>query len=155
MVILGIMFDAQGEVDDARVERALITIFYVAILPSALSFYAFYYFLFPQHLRHKSLLLSAFYGLLIAVGAASIGHDLENNSGAPCDESGKFSSVEIIFFMSFIPLVSGIVALVIHPRTYLITAYFTAVFLQVGHNSPCSITFTMFLKNHFNLVRFF
>ncbi|MEY3239506.1 MAG: hypothetical protein RIR11_944 [Bacteroidota bacterium] len=113
MVILGIMFDAQGEVDDARVERALITIFYVAILPSALSFYAFYYFLFPQHLRHKSLLLSAFYGSVIAVGSASIGYVLENYSGSVCDENGEFSIVGILLFMSFIPLVSGIVALVI------------------------------------------
>jgi sensor histidine kinase YesM len=113
MVILGVLFDAQGEADEARIEKAFITIFFVALIPSVLSFYAFYYFLFPQHLRHKSLLLSAFYGLLIAVGTGSIGYILENNSGPACDEKGEFSIVGILLFMSFIPLVSGVVALVI------------------------------------------
>ena len=78
MVILGVLFDAQGEVDEARIEKAFTTIFFVALIPSVLSFYTFYYFVFPQHLRHKSLLLSAFYGLLIAVGTGSIGYVLEN-----------------------------------------------------------------------------
>lgn len=86
---------------------------FFSFIPSLLSFYAFYFLVFP-YLRQKRFVLSFVYAIFISVGAALVGTVLiyiflgvESLS-----ESQESASVGVIF-ISFIDLIMGVIALVI------------------------------------------
>lgn len=114
MVMLGFYF-REAENIDARIENALQMLFFFAIVPSFISFYAFYLLLFPKYIEHKNLLLSTVQGLLISLVAGGVGYFLlARNFGENCmggEEEDPF--IGIVLFMAFIGLISGIIALVI------------------------------------------
>ncbi len=79
---------------NSRIIIALQNILLFAFLPSIISFYSFYFFLFPKYLQEKKYLLSLFFGVLISVGAAVMVYILhryliESGRVIDMDEAGK------------------------------------------------------------------
>ncbi|NQX96382.1 MAG: sensor histidine kinase [Flavobacteriales bacterium] len=116
MVILGLIYRDFDNVDSAKIEAAFLIILFFILLPSAISFYTFYFFLFPRYLLKKKIMLAIIYGLIISIGSAFIGNvifsiiPVEFNCGSDDTWETFFSSM---LFISFITLVCGIIALVI------------------------------------------
>ncbi len=100
---------------------ALQNIFLFAITPSFISFYSYYFLLFPKYLQQKKFILSIIVGLLISVGAAVIAYILHRyliESGYVVDmdqggKNGRSTAIRVILIMTFIGTVCGAVALVI------------------------------------------
>ncbi len=103
------------------VMNAFKNILLFAFIPSCLCYFLFYFFLFPRYLQQRKIVLSIVYGLLISTGAALIGYSLiryfiESGQIIDMDEGGKkgrSTAVRVIFVMTFIGLLCGLVALVI------------------------------------------
>lgn len=103
------------------VMNAFKSILLFAFIPSSISYFLYYFFLFPRYLQQKKILLSITYGLLISVGAAVIGYLLiryfiESGQIIDMDEGGKkgrSTAINVIIVMTFIGLLCGVVALVI------------------------------------------
>jgi hypothetical protein len=101
--------------------NALKSILLFAFIPSCISYFLYYFLLFPQYLQQKKILLSIIYGILISAGAALIGYILIRyfiESGRIIDmdqggKNGRSTAVRVIIVMTFIGMVCGIVALVI------------------------------------------
>src|ERR1700712_5207958 len=55
-----------------RIIIALQNIFLFAFLPSLVSFYSYYYFLFPKYLQEKRYFLSVLVGILISIGCSVV-----------------------------------------------------------------------------------
>lgn len=104
-----------------HVMNALKSILLFAFIPSCISYFLYYFLLFPQYLQQKKILLSIIYGILISAGAALIGYILIRyfiESGRIIDmdqggKNGRSTAVRVIIVMTFIGMVCGIVALVI------------------------------------------
>jgi two-component system LytT family sensor kinase len=60
----------------ARVMNAFYSITLFALVPSFITFYLFYFLLFPKYLQRNKYFLSVIYGVLIAIAAAIIGYIL-------------------------------------------------------------------------------
>jgi len=115
MVILGVLYGDESLEAEAQIQHTFETLIFFALVPSALSFYGFYYFLFPKYFKQKKYLLSAFYGVLIPVVSALIGYfSLTELYGEDtCGEDPVETFIGMILFMSVISLISGIIGLVI------------------------------------------
>ena len=115
MVILGVLYGNEESVDDTRLEKAFQVILFFALIPSAISFYMFYFLLFPKYLLKKKVLASIIYGVLISLGSAILGFailwQLPFDCGA--EEENVGAMIGAVIFMSFIALVCGVIALVI------------------------------------------
>ncbi|CAN5392213.1 hypothetical protein BH11BAC3_BH11BAC3_02710 [soil metagenome] len=106
----------------ARILNAFYSILLFALVPSFITFYLFYFLLFPRYLQKNKILLSIIYGLLIAIGAAVVGYVLiryfiESGRISDMDKGGKngrSTSVIVITIMTFIGSICGIVALVLN-----------------------------------------
>ena len=96
-----------------------ITLF--ALVPSFITFYLFYFLLFPKYLQQNKYFLSVIYGLLIAIAAAIIGYILiryfiETGHISDMDKGGKngrSTAARTIMVMAFIASICGMVALVL------------------------------------------
>ncbi len=105
----------------ARVMNAFYSISLFALVPSFISFYVFYFLLFPKYLQQNKYLLSIIYGLLIATAAAVIGYVLiryfiETGRISDMDKGGKngrSTALRTIIVMTFIGSICGMVALVL------------------------------------------
>lgn len=92
-----------------------------AFVPSVISYFLYYFFLFPTYLQQKRIFLSILGGLIISIGAALVGYLLlryfiEAGHVIDMDEGGRkgrSTAVNVITVMTFIGLLCGIVALVI------------------------------------------
>lgn len=106
----------------ARVINALKNIILFGFVPSVISYFSYYFLVFPKYLQQKKLVLSVLVGLLISFGAALFGYlllryfietghvaDMDNNG-----EHGRSTAIRVIMLMTFIGVVCGIVALVIN-----------------------------------------
>ena len=115
MVILGVIYGTKQTVDEAKIENAFKIILFFALLPSAISFYLFYFLVFPKYLQNKNVFAAIIYSLSYSVGAAVIGYILVIiiTKGKCRYEGEDASETGIIIFMSFITLVNGIIASVI------------------------------------------
>jgi two-component system LytT family sensor kinase len=85
------------------------------VIPSVISFYAFYLLLFPKYLQHKKILPSVIYGTAISISSALIGGTILSvifGTGFMFKD-GYNSFLAEILFMSFIALVCGIIGLII------------------------------------------
>jgi len=113
----GVNINNQG----SRVINAFYSISLFALAPSFITFYLFYFLLFPKYLQHKKFLLSVIYGLLISIGAAIIGYIMiryfiESGRISDMDKGGKngrSTAVRTIMVMTFIGSICGIIALVL------------------------------------------
>jgi len=106
---------------ELRIMIALQNIFLFALTPSFISFYLYYFLLFPKYLQQKKFFLSIIVGLLISLGAAVMAYILHRyliESGYVVDmdqggKNGRSTAVSVILIMTFIGAVCGSVALVI------------------------------------------
>lgn len=92
-----------------------------AFIPSCISYFLYYFFLFPKYVQLKKISLSIFHALVISSGSAIIGYIvlryfIESGSISDMDNGGKngrSTAATVIFAMTLIGIVCGIVALVI------------------------------------------
>ena len=115
IIVLGLRFGGEPDVSEARILNSVQIIAFFAFLPSLISFYGFYFFVFPKDFQKKNLLLSLFYGLIISLFAGSIGLlILTSSMGGNCfDNQKEVNPLDIILFMAFIGFITGVVSLVI------------------------------------------
>ncbi len=111
MTLLGLYWESK-EQTGGSFQYALIRVFFFAVIPSVLSFYVFYFRVFP-YVREKKIVLSTLYAVLISVGVAM------TSAGLMCIVLGVESLTRMeepamvgIAFISFVNLVLGVVALV-------------------------------------------
>lgn len=119
MVILGVVFGDDGVVSETKIERAFHVLIYFTLIPSAITFYLFYGVLFSRYLQQRRFVLTACYGVLIALGSAIIGYYLLNwiiiSKDGNCfgKDDNTVTRLTIVLFMSFVASISGVIALVI------------------------------------------
>ena len=105
----------------SRMVIAFENILLFAFVPSFISFYLYYFLLFPRYLQQKKFLLSIIVGVLISAGASVIayilhryliesGHVIDMDQGG---KNGRSTAVRVILVMTFISSICGMVALVI------------------------------------------
>jgi two-component system, LytTR family, sensor kinase len=103
---------------EALILNAFKNLFFFALLPSAISFYLYYLFLFPRYLQQRKFILSVVIGLVLSIAAAITGYlllryNIDTGKCRDMDNSGESTAMGVIIFMTFIDTVTGIVALVI------------------------------------------
>lgn len=114
MVILAVLF--QYNEDEARIAYFFKVMLAFAVLPSAIAFYSFYFFIFPYYLKHKKTFNSIVFGLVISLASGIISFLVLNLVAADdCTSEGgdNTTNIGVIFFIAFISSISGIVALVL------------------------------------------
>lgn len=124
IIMLAVFYRSSNhEVDQtARVVNAFISLSLFALLPSLITFYAYYFLLFPKYLQQKKIFLTIIFGIVFSTLAAIIGYFLiryfiESGQIMDMDDGGKkgrSTAIRTIIFMSFIATISGIGALVIN-----------------------------------------
>jgi two-component system LytT family sensor kinase len=105
----------------SRMAIAFKNIFLFAFNPSFISFYLYYFLLFPKYLQQKKFFLSIIVGILISAGAAIIAYILHRyliESGRVIDmdqggKNGRSTAFRVIIIMTVIGMICGIVSLVI------------------------------------------
>jgi len=109
---MGLYF--KGEVQtDSRVSNAFMRVFFFTFIPSTISFYSFYFLVFP-YIEQKKFVLSVVYAIAISVGAAMVGTLLMYIFlGIDSLTESEEPAIVGVIFISFVALVTGIVALVI------------------------------------------
>ncbi len=122
-IMVGVFYRSSihGIDQTARVANAFKSVFLFALFPSLITFYLYYFLVFPKYLQQKKFFLSIVFGLLISVGAAvlafiTIRYFIETGRIIDMDEGGKHgrsTAVTVIFVMTIIASISGTVALVI------------------------------------------
>lgn len=104
-----------------RVLNAFYSVFLFAFFPSFITFYFYYFMIFPKYLKQKKILLSILYGVAFSLAAAIIGyimiryciesgylHDMDHNG-----KNGRSTALRTILIMAFIATIAGIPALVV------------------------------------------
>ncbi len=122
LVVLGVYYRTILDVANPqyRVLNAFNSIFLFAFIPSLISYWVYYTFLFP-YLQQRKILLTILYGILISVAAAVIGYVLlrffiETGRLMDMDQGGKngrSTAPRVILVMTFIGSLCGGVAMVI------------------------------------------
>jgi len=110
-----------GSSQDSRIMNAFKTIVLFVLVPSFVSYFLYFYLLFPKYLQQKKYFLSLIYGILISAAASVIGYILlryfiESGSIRDMDKNGangRSTAVRVIIIMTIISAICGIVALVI------------------------------------------
>jgi two-component system LytT family sensor kinase len=120
-ILLGLYNKSSPAADDhvARVINALKNLFLFAILPSAITYILYYFFLFPKYLQQRKFLLAMVFGLLIAVGVATLCYLLHRyliETGRVLDmdqagKNGRSTAIKVIMVTAFIDLITGMIAL--------------------------------------------
>ena len=101
--------------------NALKSILLFAFIPSFISFYLFYFVLFPKYLQQKKFFLAVMYGILICVVTALgayivLRYFIESGQMLDMDEGGKngrSTIISVLMVMTLIGLICGIAGLVI------------------------------------------
>jgi len=116
-VILGVIYGSQQNVAEDKIERAFVSIIFFALIPSAISFYSSYFFIFPRITKQKNLVISILMELTFPLIGGLVGYaSLYNLYGDSClsgAENTDSDPISMILFISFIALISGVIALVI------------------------------------------
>lgn len=106
---------------ESRMAIAFKNLLLFAFTPSFISFYLYYFLLFPKYLQQKKIFFSIVYGILFSLAAAVAAYILHRyliESGYVIDmdqggKNGRSTFVTVIMVMTIIGLISGMVALVI------------------------------------------
>jgi len=106
---------------EARILNALKSVFVFAFIPSFVSYFSYYFILFPAYLQHKRIAFSIIHGILISAGTALFAYILiryliETGHMIDMDDAGRHgrsTAVSVIAVMTIIGVISGVVALVI------------------------------------------
>jgi len=122
-IILAVYYRSSINVgnQESRILNALKSLFLFAFIPSFISYWSYYFILFPRYLQHKRVFLSIIHGITISTAAAMIGYilirySIESGYMIDMDHGGKpgrSTAITVIVAMTLIGMVSGIVALVI------------------------------------------
>jgi len=107
---------------EGRVMTAFYSILLFAFIPSVISYFAYYFFLFPRYLQHKKIVAAIVIGLLISLVASILAYILhryfiETGQLADMDEGGihgRSTAPRTLMVMTFIGTLCGMVALVIN-----------------------------------------
>ena len=123
IIMLGVYSrSSHGAIDqEAHILNALYSILLFAFMPSVISYFLYYYFLFPKYFQQKKIFLSVFIGILISAIASFIAYIIlryciESGFIVDMDEGGKngrSTIIIVLFVMTFIGVICGIVALVL------------------------------------------
>lgn len=115
MVLLGVMFGRDESTADEKIEKAFETIVFLALLPSAISFYTFYYFLFPRYFSKKKYISTAILGIATSYIAGILGFIFlfQIHKENTCAAEGENVFIGMTLFMGFIALICGVIGLVI------------------------------------------
>ncbi len=113
MVMLAMFFRGEDAIE-AKIEEAFQIIFLFALLPSVITFYTCYSYIFPKYFQQKKYFLVAISELVISLAASIIGYSfLAIFVGEDCVDDGEEGIIfGAIFFMTFIALISGVIAMV-------------------------------------------
>jgi two-component system, LytTR family, sensor kinase len=124
VIIMAVYYRSNSALNnrESRVMNALASIFFFAIIPSVISYFCYYFILFPKYLKQKKILLSIVYGMLISLSVSLISYFLlrffiESGRIIDLDEGGKHgrsTAITVIISMTFIGIICGVVALVIN-----------------------------------------
>jgi sensor histidine kinase YesM len=103
----------------ARMINAFKNLFLFAILPSAVTYVAYYFVLFPKYLQQRKFLLALVVGLAIAIGTAVLSYILHRyliETGRVLDmdqagKNGRSTAIKVILVTTFIDLITGVIAL--------------------------------------------
>jgi two-component system LytT family sensor kinase len=103
----------------ARMINAFKNLFLFAILPSAVTYVAYYFLLFPKYLQQRKFLLALVVGLSIAIGTAVLSYILHRyliETGRVLDmdqagKNGRSTAIKVILVTTFIDLITGVIAL--------------------------------------------
>jgi sensor histidine kinase YesM len=106
---------------ESRIMVAFKNLLLFAVTPSVISFYGYYFLLFPKYLQQRKFLQSFLVGVLISLSAAIIAYILlraliESGYIVDMDQGGKngrSTAIRVIVLMTFIGAICGMVALVI------------------------------------------
>lgn len=118
-ILVGILllaaFSRGEELESSRLEMIFYAIFCLGFIPSSISFYSFYYFLFPKYLKKKKILQSIIYGFIICFVASWIGFLMIVflYAGEDCTDDEPLTSLWIVLFISFVAMISGQAAFII------------------------------------------
>jgi two-component system, LytTR family, sensor kinase len=122
-IMLGVYYRSSSHVinQEPRIVNAFKNLFLFAVVPSFISYWAYYFLLFPRYLQKGKIFLAIISGILLSATAAVIGYILhryliESGYVIDMDEGGKHgrsTAVRTIMAMTFISSICGIVALVI------------------------------------------
>lgn len=122
-IMLGVYYRSNpaGGSQAPRIFNALKSLLLFAFVPSLISYCTYYAVLFPRYLIHKRVFLSIIHALVISTAAAFasyilIRYAIESGYMKDMDDAGKHgrsTAVTVIVAMTFIGMVTGIVALVI------------------------------------------
>lgn len=111
--ILGLMIEG-GSIDESQVEFYSKIIFFFAIVPSVISFYTFYFYLFPRYFKQKRIALSILDGVIASYISAIVGFTFVSliapdvcSANTPIEEN-----IVIISFIALIALISQVIALI-------------------------------------------
>lgn len=109
------MADRQNDEDATRFIRLFKINTVFVLIPSIISFYGYYFLVFPKEYQKKKLFKLSIFGILICLGTGFLGcSSMIYIFGSNCIGEGReISFVGFSIFNSFITLVVGIVALVI------------------------------------------
>ena len=122
-IMLGVYYRNNPGASDPefRVMNALKSILLFAFVPSFISFYLFYYVLFPKYLQQEKFFLAVMYAILMC-GVTALGayivlrYFIESGRMLDMDEGGKngrSTAVSVLMVMTLIGLICGIAGLVI------------------------------------------
>lgn len=111
MILLVVNFEGKEQMN-SRVAMALWRVFFFALIPSIISYYSFYFLIF-SYIRTKKFLLSIVFALAISIGSSLIGTALMYLVlGADTWTEGEEVIISGVIFISFVALVTGVVALI-------------------------------------------
>ena len=115
IVILGVFYGNKENVSPSQITSTIETIVYFALVPSFISFYAYYHLIFRRYILNKKYVKAVLFSIAISIASGSIGFALlflikDQNC---VDSSVNSSFVGINLFISFIATITGIVALVL------------------------------------------
>jgi two-component system, LytTR family, sensor kinase len=120
LIVVAVHYNNVGDVkaQETLIENAFKNLFFFAIFPSAVSFYLYYFLLFPRYLQQKKYILSIVIGITISLFAAIIGfillrYSIDTGKCQDMDKKGTSTFWGVMIFMTFIGTITGVVALVI------------------------------------------
>lgn len=116
IVIIGVIYGSRQEIQEAKFVNAFLTIVFFVYFPSALSFYSYYFVVFPRYLQKNKIWQAVILGILTAFMSSLIGNVIFSMTeiGFQCAADGTWETFwGAVAFISFIALINGVVAIVI------------------------------------------
>ncbi|MFT3678854.1 MAG: sensor histidine kinase [Ferruginibacter sp.] len=124
VIVLAVYYrtNTYGENQEVRIMNALKNLLMFAFIPSVISYFLYYFILFPKYFQQKKYLLTLIVGFLLSACVAVIAYILHRyliETGRIIDmdnggKNGRSTAVRVIAVMTFIGTICGVVALVIN-----------------------------------------